>query len=85
MIAHLYITFALAMFPAAIIIRLWRHSVSTMIFVTASAWCAVTATPELGDESLRFAGLLLLELVAVVRAVAKGANDSIIPGRGRHV
>ena len=77
-IVILYQTFAIAVFVYGIYTRLWRSSVSTMIFITAAAWC-VMLDPGTSDETLRYGGLLLFEFVAVLRAVWKPRNDSIIP------
>ena len=79
----LYQTFALGFLPAAIYMRLWRNSVSTFLFVLASAWCALTAPPE-ANEAVRFGGLLAFEIAAIVRAIIKPENDRWLPKGGGH-
>ena len=77
-ISDLYQTFAVAFLPGAIYMRLWKNSVSTFLLVVASAWCAMTSPAET-SETLRFGGLLLIEIFAVGRAILKPAADKWVP------
>ncbi len=76
MIANIYYTFAIAILPLVIYMKLWRSSVSTFLFVLAAAWCAITSQMMLGDESIRFGVMLVIEVYAIIRAIAKPATDT---------
>jgi len=81
-ITTIYQTFAIAFLPAAIYMRLWRNSVSVFLFVVASAWCAAADMGGASD-TVKFAGPLLIELAAIIRAILKPGLDRWVPRWGR--
>ena len=78
------IAFAIAVLVYAVYMKMWKYSVSTMIFVVSSAWC-VLLDPGSGDDTIRYSGLMILETVAVLRAGLKAEGDHFIPENKHHV
>ncbi len=79
MFEMVYIYAATAIFVLNMLIKMWRHSVSTMLFSAAALWCATTAQADGVTEDVRWAGVLVILVAAEVRAVMKSADDRVIP------
>ena len=71
--------FSTAMIPAAFFMRLWRHSVSTFIFVLVAGGCSACAFAKNYDESIAGIVISAVELYLVIRAVMKTPQDVWFP------
>jgi len=76
--------FSIAMLPAAFFIRLWRHSVSTFIFVVIASGCSFCAAVRGYNETDAATAIALVEAYLVFRAVMKVPQDKWFPGPRHH-
>lgn len=85
MIEQIFIAVSVLMLPFAIYIKLWRRSVSTMLFIAACCWISINLHRYDSGEHWEWGVVLGILVAAFLRAVLKRDNDTIFPRHGASI
>jgi len=72
-IHQLFTTFCIMLLIFSLYFKLWRKSISTMIFIVASAVLVLDNI----DMNLKYIIIMILLFFAVIRAITKPSNEQL--------